>query len=146
MGPTPSSFPLLSEPFSVILPSICYFPSLLSLRFVFFALTHTVFTASVSSLSPFMPLQFGIHPLGYTEPCIWMAPDRSLVDKAYDAFFAPLIGPSASPLCWDSHNWQADTASHVWRWPVFGVEWIGVTFHGCPEPSVTPEKELYSWA
>lgn len=50
----------------------------------------------------------------------------------------------ASPLCWDPH-WQADTASYVWRWPVFGVEWISVTSHGCPEPSVLPEKELYSW-
>lgn len=40
---------------------------------------------------------------------------------------------------------QADTASYVWQWPVFGVEWISVTSHGCPEPSVLPEKELYSW-
>lgn len=53
----------------LFVPSVCYFPSLFSLRFVFFALSHTVFTASVSSLSPFMPLQFGIRPLGYTEIC-----------------------------------------------------------------------------
>ena len=82
------------------LPSVIFQVSF-SLRFVFFARSHTVFTGSVSSLSPFRPLQFGPHPLVFPEICIRMVPGGVLVDKACDVFSAP-AGPPVAPLCYSS--------------------------------------------
>lgn len=89
-GANPFIFPTSFRTFLcyLYLPSVIFQVSF-SLRFVFFARSHTVFTGSVSSLSPFRPLQFGLHPLVFPEICIRVVPGGGLVDKACDVFSAP---------------------------------------------------------
>lgn len=62
-------------------------------------------TLTLSSLSPFKPLQFGLHLLLYPEICIWMVPGGVLVDKACDVFSAPH---------WPSCSSSADSSSPPW--------------------------------